>query len=107
MLQPTSQHISCPECNRQFRREGDRIRHRCVAKRQKPVYEQAGVVQCEVCSRWFRSFGGLAVHTGVDADQVTQLTTNLDLTPPHGGSRGRYISGSKNEGRKEGACVCV
>ena len=60
--QSVSLHISCPECNRQFRREGDRNRHKCAAERQKPVCEQVGAVQCDVCSRLFCSQGGLAVH---------------------------------------------
>ena len=60
--QPVSPRIYCPVCNRRFRREGDRKRHKCTAERQKPVCEQVGAVQCDVCSRWFRSRGGLAVH---------------------------------------------
>ena len=30
--QQVSPHIFCPECNRRFRREGDRKRHKCAAK---------------------------------------------------------------------------
>ena len=31
--------------------------------RRKPVWEQKGAVQCVACSHWFRSKGGLTVHT--------------------------------------------
>ena len=33
-----------------------------TAEREKPVYEQAGVAQRDVCNSWFRSQGGLVVH---------------------------------------------
>ena len=49
-------------CGRYFRRECDRVRHKCTAERQRPVCEQRGAVQCPTCSHWFRSKGGLAVH---------------------------------------------
>ena len=54
--------IKCDECNRTFRRESDRKRHKCISERQKPVSEQRGAVQCTTCTRWFRSRGGLSVH---------------------------------------------
>ena len=54
--------IKCDECNRYFRRESDRKRHKCISERQKPVNEQRGAVQCTTCNRWFRSRGGLSVH---------------------------------------------
>ena len=47
--------VVCQVCSRSFRRESDK-RHKCVAERQRPVYEQSGA------RRWFRSRGGLAVH---------------------------------------------
>ena len=34
----------------------------CAAERRRPVCEQEGAVQCEVCRRYFQSRGGLAVH---------------------------------------------
>ena len=54
--------IKCDECNRTFRRESDRKRHKCISERQKPVSEQRGAVQCTTCTQWFRSRGGLSVH---------------------------------------------
>ena len=53
----------CEVCSRTFRRESDKKRHKCLAERQKPVSEQRGSVQCLQCKKWFRSRGGLAVHT--------------------------------------------
>ena len=47
---------------RLFRREADKARHKCVGERSRPVEQQRGSVQCDVCGRWFRSRGGLAVH---------------------------------------------
>ena len=38
-------------------------RHKCVAERSKPVWEQRGAVQCGTCQRWFLSCGGLSVHS--------------------------------------------
>ena len=38
-------------------------RHKCTAERQKPVSQQRGAVQCGTCHKWFRSKGGLAVHS--------------------------------------------
>ena len=55
--------VVCAVCSRTFRRESDRKRHKCLAERQKPVSEQRGSVQCTQCRRWFKSKGGLAVHT--------------------------------------------
>ena len=31
-------------------------------ERRRPVREQDGAVRCDVCGRWFRSRGSLAVH---------------------------------------------
>ena len=36
---------------------------KCIDERKKLVNEQEGAVKCETCERWFRSRGGLAVHT--------------------------------------------
>ena len=58
----TSSHVVCQECNRSFRREGDKKRHKCKSERLKPVSEQLGAVQCQTCHKWYRSKGGLAVH---------------------------------------------
>ena len=54
--------VQCTGCQRTFRREGDKKRHKCAEERSKPVSEQRGAVQCPSCSRWFKSRGGLAVH---------------------------------------------
>ena len=57
------QKVVCTECGRCFRRESDKARHKCIAeRRRKLVREQADAVQCEICERWFRSRGGVAVH---------------------------------------------
>ena len=50
-------------CSRKFRRESVKKRHKCTSEREKPVCEQHGATQCTDCSGWFRSRGGLAVHT--------------------------------------------
>ena len=47
--------VVCEVCSRTFRRESDCKRHKCVAERRKPVSEQRGSVQCQMCKRWFRS----------------------------------------------------
>ena len=57
-----SREVKCIRCNRTFRREGDRKRHKCVDERRKPLCQQKGAVQCMSCKRWFGSRGGLAVH---------------------------------------------
>ena len=49
-------------CGRYFRRECDKVRHKCIVERRKPVCEQEGAVRCTVCGRWFRSRGGIALH---------------------------------------------
>ena len=54
--------VVCELCSRNFRRESDKKRHKCVDERLKPVCDQRGAVQCPQCQRWFRSKGGLAVH---------------------------------------------
>ena len=54
--------IECQTCGRFFRRQSDKVRHKCIEERRKPVNEQSGAVQCMICNRWFRSKGGLAVH---------------------------------------------
>ena len=52
----------CDRCNRSFRCKSDSKRYKCLLERQKPVSQQRGAVQCESCTRWFRSRGGLAVY---------------------------------------------
>ena len=54
--------VVCEVCSRNFRRESDKARHKCVNERRKPISEQQGATQCLQCTRWFRSKGGLAVH---------------------------------------------
>ena len=41
--------VVCEVCFWTFRRESDKKRHKCVAERQKPISEQSGVAQCQVC----------------------------------------------------------
>ncbi len=48
-------------CNRRFRREVDKKRHKCADEKKKPLSQQKGAVKC-TCNRWFGSRGGLAVH---------------------------------------------
>ena len=58
-----SKDVVCEVCSRCFRRESDKKRHKCLREREKPVSEQRGAAQCLQCQRWFKSRGGLAVHT--------------------------------------------
>ena len=55
--------IKCEVCSRKFRRENNRKRHKYLKDRSLPVNKQKGAAQCQSCNRWFRSRGGLAVHT--------------------------------------------
>ena len=55
--------IKCEVCSRKFRRENNRKRHKYLKERSLPVSKQKGAAQCQLCNRWFRSRGGLAVHT--------------------------------------------
>ena len=59
------QRIRCHTCNRDFHRPSDMARKKCIDERQKPLGEQWGAVQCDRCSRCFRSRGGHAVHTSL------------------------------------------
>lgn len=61
--QQAQRQFQCNVCLRSFRRDSDRKRHKCTSERSKPVCQQKGAVLCQVCQRWFRSKGGLAVHT--------------------------------------------
>ena len=45
-----------------MRRESERTKHKCLDKRERPVSQQRVVAQCNVCKKWSRSSGGLAVH---------------------------------------------
>ena len=54
--------VECEVCGRNFRREGDKKRHKCMNERRKPVSQQKGAVHCVTCCSWFKSRGGLAVH---------------------------------------------
>ena len=54
--------VVCGVCSRSFRRESDRMRHKCVDERRKLVWEQKGAVQCLLCQKWFRSKGGITIH---------------------------------------------
>ena len=54
--------VVCHVCSKSFQRECDEARHKCTVERSEPIQEQAGAVQCQLCDRWFRSRGGLAVH---------------------------------------------
>ena len=59
---PSNMRVVCERCQRTFRRESDKKRHKCVDERAKPVHEQRGAVKCNTCNRWSRSKGGLSVH---------------------------------------------
>ena len=61
--QQAQRQFQCEVCSRSFRRDSDRKRHKCTSERSKPVCQQKGAALCQVCQRWFRSKGGLAVHT--------------------------------------------
>ena len=61
--------VRCEECQRTFRRESDRKRHKCISERMKPVSEQRGSIQCSTCKRWFHSRGGYSVYVCRPEDQ--------------------------------------
>ena len=67
--------VLCQICGRNFRREGDKARHKCVSERQIPTWQQGGAVQCPTCNRWFSSQRGLTVHRCTPDPQ-----TNTDRT---------------------------
>ena len=54
--------VKCVVCGRCFRRECEKMQHKCTAERSRPVCEQKGAMRFTVCGRWFRSRGGIAVH---------------------------------------------
>ena len=55
--------VFCQTCSRCFRRESDKKRHKCLDERSKPVHLQKGAIKCMTCNKWFKSKGGLSVHT--------------------------------------------
>ena len=57
-----TQEVECNVSFRKFRRESDMKRHKCLDERNKPLCKQKGSTQCQTCSKWFKSKGGLAVH---------------------------------------------
>ena len=62
VLTQSQDRVWCQLCQRSFRRESDRKRHKCLEERFKPVWKQRGAVQCMACQQWFCSKGGLTVH---------------------------------------------
>ena len=66
--------IGCEVCGRSFRRQADCNRHKCSAKRARPVRLQAGI--CSRCGRLFKSAGGIAVHKC----SIGQAASNLFLS---------------------------
>ena len=68
----------CVLGGRCFRRESNKVCHKCAAERRKPVCEQAGAVQCECCGGWFRSRGGLAVHSCSRQEQVARSEVSAE-----------------------------
>ena len=96
---PTYQ-MKYDECKRPFRRKSDKKRHKYISERQS---EQRGAVQCTVCHRWFRSCGGLSVHS-CRPGQWVKVRFAL---PPFRGSCGLVTAAKLKEGRKEGRCVCL
>ena len=69
--------VKCNVCGRCFRRESDKARHKCTAKRQKPVQEQEGAVEYSMCGHWLRSRGGLAVHRCARQEDGGQTFTSI------------------------------
>ena len=43
--------VLCDGCERRFRRENNKVCHKCTAKRRMPVCEQQVHVECEECRR--------------------------------------------------------
>ena len=54
--------VECSVCRRLFRRESDKVRHKCITEREKPVSEQVGAVKCQRC------------NDGGEAKEVLQYT---------------------------------
>ena len=71
--------VICARCERSFRRESDKARHKCIVERELPIEEQFGAVQCQKCERWFRSEGGLAVHRCGVGEQSTQAVSSQPI----------------------------
>ena len=92
----------CEVCSRIFRRESDCKRHKCVAERRKPVSEQRGSVQCQMCRRWFRIKGGF--HVCRSCRRLSAAgNVSRDTCCPFGGVRGRLTAALQ----QEQVCVCV
>ena len=57
------QTVVCPECHRGYRRISDLKRHKCIGERVKPIHEQKGAIECQTCTKYFRSKGGYMHYT--------------------------------------------
>ena len=97
------QQEKCDTCQRVFRRESYKARHKCKSEWEKPVNQQRGSVQCQRCEIWFCSKGGLAVHRCKIQDEWQHDT----LFPMHlqWGCVIMLTAAICKEGRK--VCVCV
>ena len=71
--------VVCAGCQRLFRRESDRKRHKCSDVRALPIHQQPGAVQCGICNRWFAAAGGLARHR---CDAPAHSASELELSRP-------------------------
>ena len=73
--------VCCRLCRREFSRPSDFKRHKCLAERLRPIQEQRGAVQCGRCQLWFRSSGGLAVHSCHPTDIHVAVATTSNPLP--------------------------
>ena len=54
--------VMCEVCSRTFRRQSDKVRHKCMEERRKPISNNRVQSNVQIVSKWFRSKGGLTVH---------------------------------------------
>ena len=73
----------CAVCGRSLSKSG-MARHQCKEERSKPIADEIGSRKCPACKRWFRSAGGLAVHTcRPDDDRSTGTVADPPLSAPN------------------------
>ena len=67
--------VKCDVCGRCFRRECDKVRHKCTAEQNKQVCEKKGAVRCTVSGNGSEAEEALQC-TGV-ADSIRKLTARM------------------------------
>ena len=72
--------VVCITCRIKFRREFNRACQKCITERLRLVQEQPDAAEhCQLCKRWFRSSGGLAVRRCREEDVATVGTQVLTV----------------------------